>query len=259
MGWAIEPRDGAIVITMNSNPVNKMNPEFFDDLHAAFDRVDREQPRCPIVLTGQGTTFSAGLDFDHAFPLFARNDASAILRWFARFRDSIVRVFSSPQRVVAAVNGNAYAGGLILALCCEHRVAVAGSGRFTLNEVAIGIPMPHVYVEIVRHAVGTRVAAELMLDCRPMDSKEALSSGLVHRLVDGEQLIDAAVAEARLVNADTYDAYRVSKDNLRRPTLNLITDAVEGIDQAALDALMTPEARRAHAAAYERLKTRAKS
>jgi enoyl-CoA hydratase len=57
---------------------------------------------------------------------------------------------------VAAINGHAYAGGLITALDCDHGIAGDGALQFSLNEVPIGIPMPAVYCEIIKHAVGPR-------------------------------------------------------------------------------------------------------
>src|SRR5688572_9684100 len=130
MSWNVESRGEVVVVTMRSNPVNKMNPAFFDDLHEALDRVEREHARLPMVLTAEGNTFSAGLDFEDVFPRFARADPTEIRAWFDRFRGSIVRMFTLARRTVAAVNGNAYAGGLILALCCDIRIGASGKGRF---------------------------------------------------------------------------------------------------------------------------------
>jgi enoyl-CoA hydratase len=259
MSWDIHAEDGAVIVAMNSNPVNKMNPAFFDDLHEALDRIDRSHPGKPLVVTAQGQTFSAGLDLDHAFSLFRSDDPDAILKWFERFRDCLVRVFELPRRVVAAVNGNAFAGGLILALCCEHRIGVAGRGRYALNEVLIGIPMPAVYTEIVRHAVGTTAAAQLILDGRVFSAEEALASGLVHRLVPEGDLLLTALGQARVVNEATYSAYRVSKANLIAPTVNRIRHSLEDNESAALRALMEPAAQRAHAAALARLKEKSGS
>ena len=118
MSWIIGPRGEAVVVTMRSDPVNKMNPAFYDDLHEALDRVERDHPRKPMVPTAEGATFSAGLDFEEVFPRFARADPD------------LVRVCSS---TVAAVNGNAFAGRLILTLCCDHRIAASGPARFALT------------------------------------------------------------------------------------------------------------------------------
>ena len=257
MNWNIEPRGDAVVVTMRSNHVNKMNLQFFDDLHEALDRVERDHPRKPMVLTAQGATFSAGLDFEDVFPRFARANPREIAAWFARFRESILRLFELPRRTIAAVNGNAFAGGLILALCCDHRVAVRGRAHFTLNEVAIGIPMPGVYVEIVRHAVGTRVTGELMLDCRLYDVEEALANGFVHRVVPPEELIEAAIGQARAVGDNAFSAYVVSKAALLAPALNRIRGAAREFDEAAIRAVMLPDSRRAQATALARLKAKA--
>ncbi len=256
MNWNVEARGGAVVVTMRSNPVNKMNPAFFDDLHAALDRVEREHPRQPMVLTAEGKTFSAGLDFEDVFPRFARADPDEVAAWFARFRDSIVRMFELPRRTIAAINGNAFAGGLILALCCDHRIAAQGSGRFTLNEVAIGIPMPGVYVEIVRHAVGTRVAGELMLDCRVYSVDEGLDHGLVHRVVPPAELLDAALAQAQTPGESVHGVYEISKAALLAPALDLIRGPARRFDEAAIRAVTLPESQRAQAAALATLKAK---
>src|ERR1700733_12831457 len=83
MPWTIERKhDHVAVVTMNTNKVNAQNPAFFDDLHVAFDRLEAEFNDCAVVLTGTGSTFSAGGDFDHHFPLFARRSLEEIDLWF---------------------------------------------------------------------------------------------------------------------------------------------------------------------------------
>src|SRR5215472_1494971 len=74
------------VVTMNTNKVNAQNPIFFADLHAAFDRLETEFKDCAVVLTGIGKVFSAGLDLDHHFAMFARRKLEEIDRWFAAYR-----------------------------------------------------------------------------------------------------------------------------------------------------------------------------
>lgn len=164
MPWTIERKhDHVAVVTMNTNKVNAQNPAFFADLHAAFDRLETEFSDCAVVLTGSGAVFTAGLDFDHHFPLFARRSLKEIDAWFDAYRATNLRLFTYPRPTVAAINGHAYAGGLITALDCDHRIAGEGPLQFSLNEVPIGIPMPAVYCEIIKHAVGPRAAFELTL------------------------------------------------------------------------------------------------
>ena len=64
MSWTIERRGRVAVVTMTTNPVNAQNQAFFADLHDAFDRLERDHRDSPVVLTGTGRRFSAGLDLD---------------------------------------------------------------------------------------------------------------------------------------------------------------------------------------------------
>lgn len=61
MPWTIERKhDHVAVVTMNTNKVNAQNPPFFDDLHAAFDRLEAELDFCAAVLTGDRQSVLGG-------------------------------------------------------------------------------------------------------------------------------------------------------------------------------------------------------
>jgi enoyl-CoA hydratase/carnithine racemase len=71
MSWTIQRRGRVAVVRMTTHPVNAQNRAFFADLHEAFDVLERDRAQSPVVLTGTGTRFSAGLDLGEHFPLFA--------------------------------------------------------------------------------------------------------------------------------------------------------------------------------------------
>ena len=77
MSWTIERRGRVAVVTMMTNRVNAQNRAFFADLHDALDRLERDHAVSPVVLTGNGTRFSAGLDLDEHFRLFAGDPAAS--------------------------------------------------------------------------------------------------------------------------------------------------------------------------------------
>src|SRR5262245_49814253 len=110
MRWQIERREAAVIVHMRSGGANRMNPAFFVDLHEAFDALGADEPGPPLVLHGEGATFSAGLDFNDVFPRFRGGDREDIASFFEKFRGMIVRVFATPRRTVAALNGHAFAG-----------------------------------------------------------------------------------------------------------------------------------------------------
>lgn len=257
MAWSIERRNQHVaLVTMNTNKANAQNPTFFEDLHRAFDRLEAEFNDCAVVLTGTGRVFSAGLDFDHHFPLFARRSTSEVDAWFETYRATNLRIFTYPRPTVAAINGHAYAGGLISALDCDLRIAAAGNLQFALNEVPIGIPMPAVYCEIIKYAVGTSSANEMTLFGKVYDLSAAQRMGVVNRIVPSERLIDEAVAWAGAVEPGCNAAYAFTKRALQAGTLRAIDDA-RRLDLDLLASRMTDQGSlRAHARRYRELKGR---
>jgi enoyl-CoA hydratase len=256
MVWEITIERDVAVVRMRSNAVNKMNPSFFDDLQRAFDRLDTEHAERPVVLTGAGKTFSAGLDFEATFPLFQRGNLDEIRAWFASFRAAIQRVFCFSRPLVAAVNGHALAGGLILALCADFRLAAMGDFRCGLNEVPIGIPMPSVYTEIVRLKIGTSAAIESILTGAIYSQADGHRLGFYDQLVEPEALMTRAIDRALAVPGDCLPAYAHSKKMLLWPTMrHLETTALE-LDEATLALVSSPALAAARAAALARLKAR---
>lgn len=258
MPWEIEPRDAAVVVHMRSGRANRMNPAFFADCHQAFDRLDAEAPGRPLVLVGEGATFSAGLDFNDVFPRFSSGHPGEISGFFESFRAMLMRVFRSPRRVVAAINGHAYAGGLILALSCDARLVARGAAKFALNEVPIGLAIPSTYVEIVRQAVGDRVAAEAALEGKVYDVDAAVAAGIAARAVAPEALIDEALALAATCPPDAAPAYAATKLALQSPVVARLEGECRTLDGEAFRVMALPESLRLQQAALERLKSRVK-
>lgn len=254
MAWKIESIDGVAIVYMNSNKVNCQNEQFFLDLHAAFDRLDTEFVNLPIILTGLGAIFSAGLDFEESFKLFASGKRDVVAGWFERYRATNIRIFNCPRPTVAAINGHALAGGLITALCCDFRIAVDKEAKFGLNEIPVGIPMPSVYAEIIRSAVGTHAAEFMILSGRVVGPEGALQHGFVHELTTASALLPRAIEVANSIPPGSFLAYGSSKKALRASAMAVIEGRSGVLDAQAVDVIMSESGQRMQAAAYLKLK-----
>jgi enoyl-CoA hydratase len=257
MPWTIRESSGVAVVEMNSNSVNRQNPAFFADLEDALDRLEAEYPDLPVVLASAAHVFSAGFDFDYWFALVARDEKKDVDRSYARFKWINFRLFTHPRPTVAAINGHAYAGGLITALCCDRRVAVHEGATFTLNEVPIGLAMPSMFTEIIRYAVGTQVAAKAILTGRTYSPQEALAHGIVDELVEPANLLATAIAHARCISPDCLTAYAFSKKALQAPYVRRMRTDAEVLDSEGFAAAWCSSgARSATARTYRELKAR---
>lgn len=253
MAWQILCEEDVALVTINSNPVNAQNEAFFQDLHDAFDILEKDFTNLPVVFTATGSTFSAGIDFDHTFPIFASQDKDKVREWFERYRATNLRFFTYPRPTVAAINGHSFAGGLITALCCDYRISV-NEAKFSLNEVPVGIPMPSIYAEIIRYAIGTPATAETILFGEVFTADEALKLGIVHNLVPPEELIQAAIQRAKLIEPESIPAYEASKRNLQYKTVQFINTMSAVLEEDMYTVVTTDESRAAHAKKYRQLK-----
>ncbi|MCU1724200.1 enoyl-CoA hydratase/isomerase family protein [Pseudomonas sp. 5P_5.1_Bac1] len=230
MAWQIDVIDGCAVVRMNSNKVNVQNATFFKDLHDAFDRLEEEFSELPVILTGQGNVFSAGIDFKYSFDVFGSLDQERIRQWYAEYRATNLRIFQYPRPTVAAINGHAIAGGLITALDCDFRVAARKPAKFGLNEVPIGIPMPAAYVEIIKYALGAQVGALTTLKGELYSLEQAEKLGFFHEVVEESELLSRAIAYARCITPDCNVAYAMSKRALQDAVIQQIEQRTTLLD-----------------------------
>jgi enoyl-CoA hydratase/carnithine racemase len=167
----------------------------------------------PVLLTGDGDAFSAGLHLVEVAGL----DAAGTLRFLTVLEDMISALFHYPGPVVGFINGHAIAGGCILALCCDHRVCAPTPGlKFGLNEVPLGLRFPRGILQVVRRRVAPQHLEEVVLGGRLYAPAEAQRLGLC------DELGDLAAARARLDELARHpaDAYALAKRELRAGVLD---------------------------------------
>jgi enoyl-CoA hydratase len=126
--------------------------------------------------------------------------------------------YAFPRPVVAAVNGHAIAGGLILALCADYRVGTAGPGRYGLTELKVGFPYPAVAIAVVRAELSPAAARKLALRAHLVDAAQAVELGLLDELVKGDP-VPRAIALARELAQLPAAAYEQTKRQLRAETI----------------------------------------
>lgn len=240
MSWELQRDGDVVVVHISGTKANVQNDVFFDSFDVAFDRLESEFSGCAVVLTAEGSCFSAGLDFDSVFPIFASGDRDAIAGWLRRYQAMNLRAWRFPRPTAAAINGHAYAGGLLTALTCDYRIASDGA-RFCMNEVPMGIAVPGVFLEIIRYAVGERAAALATLFGREYEAQDARRLGFVDDVTSPERLLPEALAMAAAVGPNAFAAYAATKRALQAAALGRIETVAARLDEE-LPALVSGEA-----------------
>lgn len=180
-------RDGAVARVTLERPQlhNAFDEALIADLTAAFQALGDDASVRAVVLTGAGRSFSAGADLNWMKRASAydeernREDAWA-LELMLRTLDEC------PKPVVAMVNGAAIGGGLGLVAACDIAFAAEGA-QFATSEVRLGI-LPAVIAPFVVRAIGPREARRWFLTAERFGAEEARRIGLVHEVVQADQL-----------------------------------------------------------------------
>lgn len=165
----------------------------------------------PVLLTGAGDAFCSGLNLKEVASL----DDAGMAGFLDTLEATCAALFDYPGPTVAAVNGHAIAGGAVLALCCDVRLACERDrARIGLNEVAIGLRFPPGILRIVRHRLPARHLAEVLLGAGLHAPADAARLGLV----DGVEADVLGAARARLsaLAAHPPSAYAATKADLGR-------------------------------------------
>jgi len=214
------------VVTLDRPPANALDPA----LLTAGAEVVRDlltDPPGAVVLTGSGAFFSGGADL-RVVPDLSPEDQAALTR---TFNAMFAGWYHLPRPVVAAVNGHAVAGGLVLALCSDHRI-VGRSGRFGLTEVKVGIPFPSVAMAIVQGELTAPVVRRLVFGAQLFDSRTAMDLDLFDELVDDDRVLDRAIEVAQELAAHPRSTYEIVKKRLRMDALDRGRGQLGGADAA---------------------------
>lgn len=231
--------DGTSVVRLAHGRVSAMDVQLLEAIRDRFHAF-AAAGEGPIVLTGTGSAFSAGVDLK---AIVDRGEAY-VRRFFPLLAQAFLAVATCPRPVVAAVNGHALAGGCVLACAADRRIMAAGDGRIGVTELAVGVPFPLAAIEIVRRVAGHR-AADLVLTARGVPADEALAIGLVDAVVPAHDLEDAALQESSRLGAIPALTFRHTKMQLLRPMLARIEAHAVDDDVTAHDAWASEDVRTA--------------
>jgi methylglutaconyl-CoA hydratase len=205
---------GVLTATLNRpEKKNAIDAAMIDALAALLERAELEAAVRVVVLRGAGKDFCAGMDLgellESADRTVEQNRAAAL-----RFGGLFLRMRALPKPVIAVVQGRALAGGCGLATACDLVVAVE-SAQFGYPEVQRGF-VPALVMNMLRRAVGEKVAFDLAATGRLMSAREAERAGLVSRVLPEAEFEAGAEQIVRAIAGLSATALALTKQQLYR-------------------------------------------
>lgn len=231
---------GVRVLTLDHPPANAIDRDLLDALGDACAAAARDDAVSAIILTGKGRFFCGGLDLKY----MTSTPGGMSLGFDLGNGDGVYALWTLPKPTVAMINGHAIAGGAILALACDVRIAAATGAKIGLNEVAIGLAYPIGAFELARLALTTQQAKRVMLGAQLHDAAAACALGLVDESVDPGQLEEVCLNRARLLGSYSGQAYAHTKHNLQKEAIERVAHQTTAYRQRIEKIWTSPEAKR---------------
>lgn len=199
--------DGVCRLTLNRpDALNALNRDLTVALEQALERVAAMTDVRVLLVAGRGRAFCAGNDI-REMDTFTGEDAETLAARHAALMD---RFATLPQVTLAAIDGHALGGGLMLAVAQDLRIA-SDRARFGLPEVTLGFNPSYGIARLI-DVLGGAHARDLLLTGRTIDAAEAATMGLATRVVPPKDLDQALDALVHQVTAKGPIALRFAKE-----------------------------------------------
>ena len=223
-GLRIETRASVVTLTMDRpDSLNALTIPLKVALLEALLAIARSRAIRVVVLTGAGRAFCAGQDLAER----AEPDAPPLeVELRERYNPMVRALRDLPQPVIAAINGVAAGAGASLALASDLRIASVDA-RFVLAFGRIGLVPDSGLTWLLPRLVGSARAAELALVGDPLGANEALTIGLVGRVVPAAELLPAAHALADRIAEGSPRALAMTKRLLEAGWSTDLDEALE--------------------------------
>ncbi len=196
-------------ITIDNPPVNALGPGVSEGIGAAVDEINRDPSVKAAVVIGAGRTFVAGADIKEFGKMTSGGPRRSLLPLLLKIEDSA-------KPIVMAIHGQAFGGGLELAMAGHYRVA-SPSAQVGQPEVKLGIIPGAGGTQRLPRLVGIAKAVEMCAEGKPVSARDAATLGLIDRLIDGD-LLTGAVTFAREIAAKPAPKTRERKSNDKQGT-----------------------------------------
>ena len=203
-------------VTLNNPPSNLLSTPVLRELDQTFGQLEADDAVRVIILTASGKFFCPGADIKELADLNTMHQGSELS---GRGQALLNRIERFDKPVIAAINGACLGGGLELAMACHMRVAAAGT-LLGLPEIKLGLIPGFGGTQRLPRIIGPSKAAELILTGETINSEEALTWGLVNRVVPPEEVLLTAqklagmiMAKGRLATQAALRAIRTGLDS----------------------------------------------
>ena len=242
--------DGIATLTWGRADVPRLPADAaVDSLAGAVQRVATDASIVGAVITGEGTTFGFGLNFEALLTITSGATAASVLREAVdRLNDTLRAIESSAKPFVAALAGHALGVDFEIALACRDRVMATGDAVVGLVDAKLGLPPMAGGALRLARLVGVQKARAMLVRAQSLSPTQALRARLVDELVTPGELMRAAkrrVERSQAARREVgFDAFTAPDPDPRQPARAAIDATLAELSTVPYDAALDAAAAR---------------
>lgn len=225
-----QEEEGVAKITLARPPLNILNIEMMEEINGTLEGLLNRDDIKVIAFFGEGKAFSAGVDVGEHIGDTARKMIEVFHRMFRLLVDL-------EKPTVAVVGGVALGGGCELATFCDI-VLASDKAKFGQPEVQVGV-FPPVAAALWQFLPSSKHALELILTGKTVSAEEALSAGIINRIVPHERLEEEAEKLLSTLSGMSGVVLRYAKSAAWALIRDDFEEALRRIERIYLGELMT--------------------
>ncbi len=197
---------------------NAITIEMAKNLKKAIEFCQNSEKIRGIILTGNGTSFTTGMD------IYEINGSDhAAVKEYEKTAASIQELFYYGKPVISAINGKAMGDGVAYALCSDYRIAVKDC-YFMMPEITIGVFPGTGIIVLMSRVIGIPWTKKILMFAEKISAEKALEIGLIDQIVENqEELIKVALDKAKFLftkNQTVMNAIKLCSNHLSDKSYN---------------------------------------
>lgn len=196
-------------IHLHNGKVNAFSPEMVTAINEALDQAEAD--KAVVMFVGKPGIFSAGFDLT----IMKSDDTAAKASLVSSGTGLCRRILAFPTPVMAVCTGHALAMGTLFLLSCDYLIGAEGDFKLGMNEVQIGMTMPQCGVELARGRLLPPFYHRAVTNAELFNPQQAVVAGLLDRVVDVNELMETANAEAQRLAGLDMEAFHQTKLRVR--------------------------------------------
>ena len=237
----IENQDNVAIMRLKNGVTNPISLDLIKEISQNLKELKEDHSVCGVVLTGSNDKFfSIGFDLPNLY----KQGEKEIRTFYRSYNRLCLDLYTYPKPTVAALTGNAIAGGCILAICCDYRVIASGKKLMGLNEIKLGVPVPYPGDIILKQIIGSRYAQMLIEMGEFFGPEQLIQMGMVNQVEKIKSVLDRAVEQAKLLGNYPDMAYRMIKKNRVESVKEQIMENLDEKEQYFLKCWFSDETRK---------------